>query len=285
LRRLLLKLNNTFLLINSGSISKTVDWEASYAAIETAINRVCWPVGNQSGLTIPKIADIKPGGKFINLLGREETWSGGAKKKRKVLRNGVVPLRQMFRTNLEASNWRAEEPLSLLSYFEKIRSDNQLGQIVRYPIPPEGTVHEILHEGVGDFDFWLRSETGFRAVVEWETGNISSSHRSLNKMCLALLGGLVDAAVLIVPSFNLYPHLTDRIGNVKELQPYFYFWGRIGESVKSGLLAVIEVEHNKLFESTDMRDFIPRGTDGNAFRASRQKTRSLKVRKRANPPK
>ena len=180
-----------------------------------------------------------------------------------------MPLRQQFRANLEAtSGWRAEEPLSFKEYFETIRGKNERELLARYPIPSEGAPPGDLHEGVGDFDFWLKSDAGFRTVVEWETGNISSSHRSLNKMCLALMGGLVDAAVLIVPSFYLYPHLTDRIGNVRELQPYFYFWGRVGQLVERGLLAVAEVEQDGLIKSTDVRDFIPTGVDGNAFRAS-----------------
>ena len=87
-------------------------------------------------------------------------------------------------------------------------------------------------------------------------------------MCLALMGGLVDAAVLIVPSFYLYPHLTDRIGNIRGLEPYFNFWSRIGQLVGTGLLAIIEAEQDGLIKSTDVRDFIPTGSDGNAFRAS-----------------
>ncbi len=261
-----MKLNNTFILINSGTICKTRDWKKSHSAIETAITGISWPADSKDGLVIPRIVSVKPGGKYTDRFGKVVTWSGGATKKKKTLRNGVVPLRQLFRTNLENSGWRAEEPLSLKGYFEQIRTDKQLAQIFRYPTPPASAVYDPLHEGVGDFDFWLRSDTGFRTVVEWETGNISSSHRSLNKMCLALMGCLVDAGVLVVPSIYLYPHLTDRIGNIRELQPYFYFWSKVGQLVSRGLLAVIEVEHNKLFKSTDMRDFIPSGEDGNSFR-------------------
>jgi len=71
-----------------------------------------------------------------------------------------------------------------------------------------------------------------------KTGNISSSHRSLNKMSMALQADLLDAAVLVVPSINLYGHLTDRIGNIKELPPYFYTWNLSCASIKKGLLAI-----------------------------------------------
>lgn len=63
--------------------------------------------------------------------------------------------------------------------------------------------------------------TTFGAVaLEWETGNVSSSHRSLNKMSLGLLKGVLAAGILVVPSRELYKYLTDRIGNFEELAPY-----------------------------------------------------------------
>jgi hypothetical protein len=276
------KLNNTFLLIDRGKTSETKDWAASHAAIASAILEMSWPIGSNKGLVIPRIVSIKPGEEYTNERGKVVAWKDGKSKKNKTLRNGVKPLRQMFRAMLEkGTGWRAEEPLSLKEYFELVRADEQLEQIRRYPVPPVETVNDPLHEGVGDFDFWLSSNTGFRTVVEWETGNISSSHRSLNKMCLALMGGLADAGVLVVPSFYLYPHLTDRIGNIRELQPYFYFWSSVGQLISKGLLAVIEVEHDELFKSTDLRNFIPTGDDGNAFRVANRKTKTPLVRKRA----
>jgi hypothetical protein len=143
-----------------------------------------WPVGSNGGLIIPRIVSIKPGEVYTDLKGKLRTWKDGRDKKKKTLRNGVVPLRQLFRVNLEGSGWKAEEPLSLKEYFERIRKDGNLAQIFTFPETPIAAIQDPLHEGVGDFDFWLRSDTGFRTVVEWETGNISSSHRSLNKMCL-----------------------------------------------------------------------------------------------------
>lgn len=278
-----MKLNDTVLLIDRGKTSETKDWAASHAAIASAIRDMSWPVGSKHGLVIPRIVSIKPGDKYTNERGKVLTWKDGKNKKNKTLRNGVKPLRQMFRAILEkVTGWRAEEPLSLKEYFELVRADKQLEQISHYPVPTPETVHDPLHEGVGDFDFWLSSDTGFRTVVEWETGNISSSHRSLNKMCLALMGGLADAAVLVVPSFYLYPHLTDRIGNIRELQPYFYFWRSVGQLINKGLLAVIEVEQDELLISTDMREFIPTGDDGNALKAASRKKANQRVHKRAN---
>ena len=158
-----------------------------------------------------------------------------------------------------------------------------MAQVFRYPERTAETIQDPLHEGVGDFDFWLCSAEAFRTVIEWETGNISSSHRSLNKICLALMGGLIDAAVVIVPSNKLNVHLTDRVGNIRELQPYFYFWSAFGRSLKRGLLAVIEVEQDDLIKSVDERDFIPRGDDGNAFRVASRKIKIRRARKRVKP--
>ncbi len=229
-------------------------------------------------LVIPRIVSIEKGESYTDMKGKARIWN---ESKKLTLRNGVPTLKMLFRQNLEAAGWKSEEPLSLKPYFEKVRSDRTLAQVFRYPEPSAEAIQDPLHEGVGDFDFWLRSNEGFRTVIEWETGNISSSHRSLNKVCLAFLGGLLDAAVVIVPSNKCNVHLTDRVGNIKELQPYFYFWGAFGRSLTRGLLAIVEVEQDELFKSVDMRDFIPRGPDGNAFRAASRKTKAPSVRKRA----
>jgi hypothetical protein len=120
---------------------------------------------------------------------------------------------------------------------------------------------EVFREGLGDFDFYSQSANGLRCVVEWETGNISSSHRSMNKLCLVMLAGLIDIGVVILPSRQLYPHLTDRIGNWEELSPYLALWHHVGNSVKRGLLAVTVVEHDELTDDAAV-PFISQGTDG-----------------------
>jgi hypothetical protein len=40
-------------------------------------------------------------------------------------------------------------------------------------------------------------------ALEWETGNISSSHRAVNKMVLGWLRGIFLGAVLVLPSRKL----------------------------------------------------------------------------------
>ena len=100
---------------------------------------------------------------------------------------------------------------------------------------------------------------GGLACFEWETGNISSSHRSMNKMCLGLHVGALKAGILVVPSRKLYVYLTDRIGNISELEPYFELWRNI--PCREGVLEIIVIEHDA--ESFDVPR-IPKGTDGRA---------------------
>jgi Restriction endonuclease BamHI len=261
-----MKANKTFILIDRKETTKSENWRVAHEAIYSAIKKCSWPQNaTDEKFTLPRIIKLKPGDAYTTLGGVTAKWTAEAKN----LRNGVLPLRKMFRQNLVMSlDWKAEEPLNLAKYFEVIRNNNALEKIFLYPTGE--ALKDPLHEGVGEFDFWFQSKDGFRVVVEWETGNISSLHRSLNKMCLALMGGLVDAAVLIVPSAALRPHLTDRIGNITELQPYFYFWQSVAPRIEKGLLAVIEVEQDKLIVSSDLRTFIPVGLDGNARRSANE---------------
>lgn len=71
-----MKLNNTFVLINSGAVAKTRDWENSHAAIETAILNMSWPAESKAGMAIPRIVSIKPGDKYTNERGKVVAWRG-----------------------------------------------------------------------------------------------------------------------------------------------------------------------------------------------------------------
>ena len=172
-------------------------------------------------------------------------------------RNGVSPIKSQFFTAMAWANWKTEHSLSLELY---LKSRRDIQRLMVYPdIVP---LTEKLHSSVGDFDFTYETDSGFRTVIEWETGNISSAHRSLNKMCLALMAGLTDAGVLIVPSRKFYPHLTDRIGNWQEICPYLAFWQTVGNKViRKGLLAVTVVEHDELV-TDDSIPYIKQGADG-----------------------
>lgn len=97
-------------------------------------------------------------------------------------------------------------------------------------------------------------------AVEWETGNISSSHRALNKMCLGMLKGTLIGGALILPTRDMYRYLTDRVGNITEVEPYFPVWGAL--PIEKGVLAVIVIEHDAVSRDVPR---IPKGTDGRAL--------------------
>jgi len=143
--------------------------------------------------------------------------------------NGVKPIRKEFINELQRRGWMIEG-----------RAKNQLGQ------------------ALGDFDAVLLGPEG-PVVAEWETGNISSSHRSMNKLTMLVADRIIAAGTLIVPSRKLYVYLTDRIGNYKELEPYLKLWKSV--PCKKGVLEVVVIEHDA--ESVDVPR-IPKGTDGRA---------------------
>jgi len=132
--------------------------------------------------------------------------------KKRGMGNGVVPIKAGLMLDLKRQGYRLEAVADL-------------GRNLRF----------------GKFDALFDTSYG-PAVVEWETGNISSSHRSLNKMALFLLEGKIAAGTLIVPTRALYNYLTDRVGNMQELEPYLKLWRSL--PCKNGLLEIIAVEHD-----------------------------------------
>jgi hypothetical protein len=140
--------------------------------------------------------------------------------------NGVKPIKDNFIKDLKDQGWLTE--LAVIS-------------------------------GLGKVDAVLKSQ-GEIAVAEWETGNVSSSHRSLNKMAFAIQQQLIIAGFLIVPCRNLAKYLTDRIGNYEELEPYFNFWLNSIASYP-GVLLILGIEQDVI--SFDVPK-IPKGTDGRA---------------------
>ena len=146
--------------------------------------------------------------------------------------NGVVPIKKNFLDVLAQSKWRQEHRMPIAS---------------RVKPGPIDAVKQL-------------SDNRFFAV-EWETGNISSSHRALNKMAVGLLDGVLAGGILILPSRNMYQYLTDRIGNYSEIEPYFPVWRNL--QINEGVLAVIEIEHDALSKDTPL---IKKGTDGRALR-------------------
>jgi hypothetical protein len=113
----------------------------------------------------------------------------------------------------------------------------------------------------GDLDALIVRD-GHYIAFEWETGNISSSHRALNKLVLGLIHRAVIGCFLVVPSRALYPYLTDRIGNMDELRAYLPLWNAASAKVGEAALRIYAVEHDRTDEDVDT---IPKGTDGRAL--------------------
>jgi hypothetical protein len=143
--------------------------------------------------------------------------------------NGVTPIKKGLMARLKREQWRLEVSIDIAT--------------VKRP---------------GKFDAVFNSGDG-PIVIEWETGNISSSHRSLNKMALALHKGIIAAGTLVVPSRDLCPYLTDRVGNINELEPYF----DLGKCIpcRSGVLEIVVIEHDEISEDVPR---IRKGTSGRA---------------------
>jgi hypothetical protein len=144
--------------------------------------------------------------------------------------NGVTPIKIGLLEELEGQGWKQNQPLDIV-----------------------GTHRP------GNLDAVLETSYG-PVALEWETGNISSSHRALNKMALGLLRGVLACGILVVPSRALYRYLTDRIGNFDELAPYLDLWRSI--PCKAGVLELVVIEHDAT--STEVPR-IPKGTSGRAL--------------------
>lgn len=170
-------------------------------------------------------------------------------------RNGVGYLRSRFLANIVTVElWKPEVAFDL-------GGNRSATNLVLYPTMRQHS--EPITSEFGGFDLVTRTADGIRVAIEWETGNISSSHRSMNKLAIALETGKVDAGVLIVPSRALYEHLTDRVGNIGELSGYLQMWQALSADVRRGLLAITVVEHDALTDEPEF-PYLPTGEDGRA---------------------
>lgn len=142
--------------------------------------------------------------------------------------NGVLPIKVGFMRKLKTLGWKLEER----------------------PVLAKGL-------GPGKVDALKSLAQGRQFAAEWETGNISSSHRALNKICMGILEGHLAGGVLILPDRELYNYLTQRIGNYKELSPYFPVYRHL--HAINGLLAVFAVTFD---QTSDRVALIPKGMDG-----------------------
>jgi hypothetical protein len=144
--------------------------------------------------------------------------------------NGVKPIKDACMAHLKSLGWNLESLVDIAT--------------LKHPGPLDATYP------AGDRLF----------CVEWETGNISSSHRAVNKMALGILKKILIGGILILPTREMYKYLTDRVGNFPELEPYFPLWQAL--KVDEGFLGIIAIEHDAVSHSVPR---IPKGTDGRAL--------------------
>jgi hypothetical protein len=230
----------TLVLFDKGDVLGSTDWADIHASYVRAIESVEFPEGSGSLTLRRKIR-----------LGRQ--WQ----------RNGVgYPKSCFVRHLVQKEGWLPEATVNIKP---------PATEVILYP--SLANHQEEVVSAFGGFDFFHTAKNGTVAAIEWETGNISSSHRSMNKLAIALESEQIQIAVLIVPSRLLYEHLTDRIGNIAELSGYLAMWKAMGASVTRGLFAVSVVEHDALTDDPAF-PFLPVGNDGRAEEGRRGKSKS-----------
>jgi hypothetical protein len=221
----------TLVLFDQGGVMDSTDWSNVHESYVRSIRRIDHPVGSGS----------------LTLRRKEQ------RTKDQWTRNGVPYLRTRFLQHmLRDEGWHAEGIMTLAP-------DRRQPTIKLYPSKEDH--REPVSSEFGGFDFVTKTDSGTRVAIEWETGNISSSHRSMNKLAIALANDVIQVGVLIVPSRPLYEHLTDRIGNINELSGYLGMWEKLKVGVNRGLLAITVVEHDHL-TSDPTASYLPVGRDG-----------------------
>jgi Restriction endonuclease BamHI len=223
----------TLVIFDRGDVVATSDWQAIHKSYVRSIKSIDFPDGSGSLKLRRKVK--RPDGQ----------WN----------RNGVIYLKRRFLDHMvNAENWHAEVGFDLGK--DRVPPDLRLY--------PSSKLHrEPITSKFGGFDLLTTAQAGTHVAIEWETGNISSSHRSMNKLAIALTTGKIQVGILVVPSRNLYEHLTDRIGNIGELSGYLSIWKDLEARVERGLLVISIVEHDLLTDDPAF-PYLPAGKDGRA---------------------
>ena len=151
--------------------------------------------------------------------------------------NGVVPVKERcYRILEEEYHWYREKPLS---YF---RNNARKGG-------PIDVYKEFYHDSHSLF-----------AGLEFETGNISSAHRSMNKLLIGVAKGELSIAFLMMPIKAMSFYLTDRVSNYEELEPYF-------ELLNNVPFVVFGFDAEKYSSTAPL---LPKGKDGMSPRTIRK---------------
>ena len=172
-----MKFVRTVVVFDRGGLLDSEQWAAMHESYVKALRGVVHPPGNDQFVIRKK----------IKVKTKKLTATG--KPKYQWRRNGVGPIQKQFLRNLKQVGWHSEKPAGLGLRSAALQEAHAKADVLlkEYPGKRDFRIEdqnwcEIFHEKVGDFDFFTELEGGVRCVIEWETGNISSSHRSMNRL-------------------------------------------------------------------------------------------------------
>lgn len=151
--------------------------------------------------------------------------------------NGVRPVKhECYRILEEEYGWYREKPLNVLKH--KYHKGGPIDVYKEYP----------------------QYEPVFKAGLEFETGNVSSAHRSANKLRLGMKYDELDISFLMMPIEYMHKFLTDRVSNYEEIEPYMEVYDEV-PMIFFGFEADV---YDKEFP------FLPKGKDGMSDRSIRK---------------
>jgi hypothetical protein len=178
-----MEISHTYTILDEGSFSSTSTWIEAREDVIDSVRGVYWPPGS---------------GEFVVFPEENE--------------NGVNPITEQFEDNLDTRPDWESTGRKWLSGLLKERGilDDALKKMGEYYDDPLDFISSPWFDAMKQID--VDGEPGL-VVAEWETGNISSSHRSLNRIALGLVAGIIHGGLIILPNRDLYYYLTDRIGN------------------------------------------------------------------------
>lgn len=224
-------------LVDTARFQESETWDRIRGDVGRALDKIRYPSDDPRGLVL-HVESGREGRRAKRPSGAQRT---AARRRGESLidhENGVKPIKDAFVASLQRQGWELE---------------------ARLPITSE--------RSPGPLDAVLSFGEGKLFALEWETGNISSSHRAVNKMALGILKGILSGGLLILPSREMKLYLTDRIGNFPELEPYFELWRSL--SLTEGFLAILSIEHDALDPDVPP---IPKNFDGLALVSGREFT-------------
>jgi hypothetical protein len=90
-------------------------------------------------------------------------------------------------------------------------------------------------------------------VVEWEAGDVSSVHRSMNKLTILVSSGIISAGILAVCSRRFYARSTRPRENFRSLESYLRLWKSV--PCASGVLEIVVLDQKP---AMNLAEIVPR---------------------------